>query len=196
MFRPLVLLLLLAFFAHHVPQTRGQNSSLAASVPYEAHLVGLFTGSSELPIYHNLIKPALEMAAEEAERRYPLIKFRVSVRKGLKTCEKNVAGALAAEEFYGRKVDAFIGPACSVALQTVARMASYWNVPLFTAGGIAAEFADKTIYSTLTRLSFSMGSYRASFCCMHNNWSFYRAKTELATSLSGFSGTLNGITCH
>lgn len=36
-------------------------------------------------------------------------------------------------------------------------MASYWKVPIFTAGGISAQFANKQLYSTLTRLSFSMG---------------------------------------
>jgi atrial natriuretic peptide receptor A len=75
----------------------------------------------------------------------------------MRTCEKNYAGALAAEEFYLRKVDVLIGPACSVALDTVARMASSWNIPIFTAGGIGAEFSNKALYSSLTRLSFSLG---------------------------------------
>lgn len=35
-------------------------------------------------------------------------------------------------------------------------MAGYWNVPIFTAGGFDASFSDKTIYPTLTRLSFSL----------------------------------------
>lgn len=162
MLRPLVLIIV-AIVPQLDAQPNGRNSSPATFVPYEAHVVGLFAGSSDLPIYHNLIKPTLEMAAEEAERRYPRIKFKVSVRKGVNVCEKNVAGALAAEEFYQRKVDAFIGPACSAALDTVARMASYWNVPIFTAGGIATEFSDKRLYSSLIRLSFSMGQY----CALH-----------------------------
>lgn len=35
-------------------------------------------------------------------------------------------------------------------------MAAYWRVPVFTAGGIGVEFNDKNIYSTLTRLAFSL----------------------------------------
>lgn len=126
-------------------------------VPYEVHLVGLFTSSSELPVYHEVIKPTIDLAIEEAERRYPLLKFKISMRRGSTSCEKNYAGAFAAEEFYVRNVDAFIGPACSLALDSVGRMASYWNVPIFTAGGIGAEFSNKQLYSTLTRLSFSLG---------------------------------------
>jgi hypothetical protein len=122
-------------------------------------LVGLFTASSELPVFHEVIKPALDLAVEEAERRYPLIKFKISLRRGSNDCQRNYAGAYAAEEFYVRKVDAFIGPACSLALDAVGRMASYWNVPIFTAGGIGVEFSNKALFSTLTRLSFSLGEF-------------------------------------
>ena len=140
--------------------TQIKDPSQNGSRIYEAHLVGLFTASSELPIYHNIMKATLEMAAEEAELRYPLIKFKMSVKKGPKICEKNYAAALAAQEYYDRKVDAFIGPACSVALDPVARMTSFWNIPIFTAGGIGTQFTNKRLYQTLTRLSFSLGEYR------------------------------------
>lgn len=155
------LLFLLSLLTVASAPSNGQNSSSEDSKTYEAHVVGLFAASSELPIYHDLIKPTLEMAAEEAERRFPRIKFRVSVRRGVRSCEKNYAGALAAEEFYQRKVDVIIGPACSVALDTVARMAAYWNIPIITAGGIGAEFSNKDLYSSLTRLSFSLGLFNA-----------------------------------
>lgn len=153
--------------SHASPQARNRTSekiayspgSWKAGIPYEAHLVGLFTASSELPVFHEVIKPALDLAIEEAERRYPQIKFKISLRRGSNDCQRNYAGAYAAEEFYLRKVDAFIGPACSMALDAVGRMASYWNVPIFTAGGIGAEFSNKGLFSTLTRLSFSLGMY-------------------------------------
>ena len=149
-------LALLCFLAvSFAGQATAQTTDPAAS--YEAHVVGVFSATSELPIQQDVMQVTLEMAAEEAERRYPNIKFRVSVRRGLKSCEKNYAGALAAEEFYRRKVDVIIGPACSLALDTVARMASYWNIPVFTAGGIGAQFSNKHLYSSLTRLSFSLG---------------------------------------
>lgn len=53
-------------------------------------------------------------------------------------------------------IHAIFGPACDEALDQVARMAGYWNIPIFTAGGFDASFSDKSIYPTLTRLSFSL----------------------------------------
>ena len=148
------------------------TSSQSPSI-YQVDLVALFVATSELPVYHEVIKPALHLAAIEAMRRFPQFNITVEVRQGSDTCLTNYAGAYAAEAYYSRsvsespliylfnvakfQVSAFIGPACSFALDSVARMASYWNVPVITAGGLAAEFANKNLYSSLTRLSFSIG---------------------------------------
>lgn len=51
---------------------------------------------------------------------------------------------------------AFVGPACGLALDPVARMAAHWNIPVFTSGGLQAEFSRKTTFSTLTRLAPSL----------------------------------------
>lgn len=51
-----------------------------------------------------------------------------------------------------------MGPACSASLNSVGRMASHWNLPILTAGGIEDIFANKKVFSTLTRLSFSLDS--------------------------------------
>ncbi|KAI1289818.1 Receptor-type guanylate cyclase gcy-8 [Halotydeus destructor] len=119
-------------------------------------IVGLFVASSELPIYQEAMEPVLQLAADEAMRRNPNLNISVKVRKGSNSCQANHIAAYAAEAYYQDGVSAFIGPACSMALDSVARMAAYWNVPLFTAGGISLEFANKRLYSSLTRLSFSV----------------------------------------
>lgn len=139
----------------YITQTKYQQP--VAGQKFNAHLVGLFVSSSELPVYHEVMKPALELAAIEAGRRYPTINFTLAVRQGSNDCHSNRAGAFAAEAYYKDGAKVFIGPACSLALDSVGRMASYWNVPIFTAGGIAADFANKDLYSSLTRLSFSLG---------------------------------------
>ena len=152
--------------------------------PYEAHLVGLFAATSELPLRFEAIKPALDLAIEDVTKKFPSINIHLTMRRDDRSCEKNYAASFAAEEYYKNKysgvsrsgantsskaygllehhdlrpINAFIGPACSKALDYVARMASYWNVPIFTAGGIGVEFANKKLYSTLTRLSFSLGN--------------------------------------
>lgn len=42
---------------------------------------------------------------------------------------------LAADMYFRENVIAFIGPACAFALEPVARLADYWNVPIITGMG-------------------------------------------------------------
>ncbi|CAG2105995.1 unnamed protein product [Medioppia subpectinata] len=111
---------------------------------------------AELPVFYEVVKPALSLAIDRARILYPNLRFHLVARKDENPCVHNVAGALAAEEFYLRKVDVIVGPACSLALDPVARMASYWNIPIFTGGGIGVEFAKKQTYTSLTRMAFSL----------------------------------------
>lgn len=123
---------------------------------FQAFLVGSFVTQTSLSVHYEIVKPALDLAIAEANRRYPAIAFHLAVKNDSNSCFLNVAGGLVAEQYYRQKAHAFIGPACDLALDQVARMASYWRVPLFTAGGFGATFADKSIYTTLTRLAFSL----------------------------------------
>jgi hypothetical protein len=137
-----------------------QNSAsteLIVSDIYEATIVCIMSQQGELPVNFEIVKPALKLAIEHTRHQYPHLRFTLVARKDHNPCLLNFAGALAAEEFYMRKVSVFMGPACSSALDPVARMASYWNVPVFTAGGIEVGFSRKNIYSSLTRMSFSLG---------------------------------------
>lgn len=51
------------------------------------------------------------------------------------SCSGAHAPGLAAKMFYIDKVMAFIGPACAFALEPVARLAAYWNLPIITGMG-------------------------------------------------------------
>jgi Receptor family ligand binding region len=46
-----------------------------------------------------------------------------------------MAPGLACDLFFYSKVISFIGPACAFALEPVARLASYWNIPIITGMG-------------------------------------------------------------
>ncbi len=136
---------------------RRQSTDMIVSENYDATVVCIMAEQAELPVYFEAVKPALQLAIEEVHRRYPHLRFNLVARKDPNPCLHSFAGALAAEEFYLRKVSVFIGPACSFALDPVARMASYWNVPIFTGGGIGIEFSRKNYYTSLTRMAFSLG---------------------------------------
>ena len=97
------------------------------------------------------------MAVEECNRKYKnFIEVKTVIRNDSDHCSATYAPSLAGEEFYLKNAMAFVGPACLYSLDIVGRLAAYWNVPIFTAGGSSVEFSDKTLFTTLTRLSYSL----------------------------------------
>ncbi|XP_069132003.1 atrial natriuretic peptide receptor 1-like [Argopecten irradians] len=59
-----------------------------------------------------------------------------------------------ADLYYRNAIDALVGPACPYALDPVARLANYWNIPVITGLGDGGMFKNKTNYPTLTRLAY------------------------------------------
>lgn len=53
----------------------------------------------------------------------------------------------------GAKPDLILGPVCEYAAAPVARLASHWDLPMLSAGALAAGFQHKDEYSHLTRVS-------------------------------------------
>ncbi|KAL3253720.1 hypothetical protein MRX96_054499 [Rhipicephalus microplus] len=123
---------------------------------FNATIVSIFLQSSELTFDSDVVIPAIAMAVDGVSRLYRNIKFELVVRNSSRTCTEHRAGALAAEVYYTQGATAFVGPGCSAALDHVGRMAAFWNVAAYTAGGLDDAFTRKNIYSTLTRLSFSL----------------------------------------
>ncbi|CAJ0571492.1 unnamed protein product, partial [Mesorhabditis spiculigera] len=70
------------------------------------------------------------------------------------TCSEAYEGvAVAAEMFHVQKARAFIGPYCATELESVAKMATFWNIPLISYGSTSSGMSDKAIYKTLARIS-------------------------------------------
>lgn len=61
-------------------------------------------------------------------------------------CSGSTATGKAADLYFKKNVIAFIGPACAFALEPVAKLASYWNVPIITGIG------DQVCYFDINRL--------------------------------------------
>jgi len=123
----------------------------------EVVLVLLMSTQSELPIYFELLKPTIELAVEYVNSKYTEFTLKVKSRKDSNVCESNVIGGMVAEEYYTNQLNGLLGPICSKALEGAARLASYWGIPLITAGGIGIEFSNKKVYQSLTRIAFSLG---------------------------------------
>ncbi|KAG9510122.1 Receptor-type guanylate cyclase gcy-17, partial [Fragariocoptes setiger] len=67
--------------------------------------------------------------------------------------ERNYKQKYGNEREHHAGFDAILGPTCDFMLDLVARMASYWSVPIYNGGAIEASFSHKNVYTTLTRLS-------------------------------------------
>lgn len=137
---------------------RSDSTELVLARPFKATLASIFVRQTDLTVYYEIVKPAIELATEHCNRRFDgHIQLTAIIRNDSRHCLYTVAPSIAAELYYLNQINVFVGPACIYALDNVARLAAYWNVPVFTAGGSSVEFNDKTLFKTLSRLSFSLG---------------------------------------
>ena len=102
-------------------------------------------------------RPAFEIAREEIEADENLLRnYSLEFDYRDSNCS-DVYGPLEGIDMYANKeVDLFIGPFCDYAVAPLARFASYWEIPIMTAGGLVESLNDKTMYRLLTRM---MGPY-------------------------------------
>ncbi|CAI4231808.1 unnamed protein product [Auanema sp. JU1783] len=81
--------------------------------------------------------------------------------------------AVAADMYHLQNVKGFIGPYCNAELDAVAKMSTFWNIPIVGYMASSNVFADKTIYKTLSRVSLrttnSLAEAVAAFV-KHNHW--------------------------
>ncbi|CAL8115018.1 unnamed protein product [Orchesella dallaii] len=126
--------------------------------------------------------PAVDMALDIVNQAYlrPHKIFLQKIQKSYSACDNSLTPGLAADMKFLSNVISFIGPACGFALEPVARLSAYWNIPVVTGlgdqppstesevagdkllGGLNKKlkvnhtgvFGDKTEFSTLTRLSY------------------------------------------
>ncbi|KAI1295476.1 Atrial natriuretic peptide receptor 1 [Halotydeus destructor] len=131
-------------------------TNVSTGARYQAKVFALLLAEEELPYSYDIYWWALKMAVERVNGRYSNLNITITVKKSPIRCDSSAAPVYAAEEYYTRGLDALVGPACTRGLEPVARMASYWKVPVCSPGGIDVKFEDKNIFSTLTRMTFSL----------------------------------------
>ncbi|XP_013778365.1 atrial natriuretic peptide receptor 1-like [Limulus polyphemus] len=124
---------------------------------FQARMVSILLSRAGRPFDQELVHPAVAIAQKTIRKFYPNIDLQVVFLNGTNDCTANYAGAMAAEQYYRHYVSGFLGPGCSLALDPVARMAARWSIPICTAAGSNSMFGNKKDFSTLTRLSHTMG---------------------------------------
>lgn len=76
----------------------------------------------------------------------------------------------------GLKPDLILGPVCEYEAAAVVRLASHWNIPVISAGALAAGFSNKnTEYSHLTRIAPSYVKMAEIFTAMFEHFSWKNA---------------------
>ncbi|XP_034025626.1 atrial natriuretic peptide receptor 3 [Thalassophryne amazonica] len=75
-----------------------------------------------------------------------------------------------------QKPDLVLGPVCEYAAAAVVRVASHWNIPIISAGALAAGFSDKSAeYSHLTRIGPSYVKMAETFGAMFRRFGWKSA---------------------
>ncbi|XP_026810639.1 atrial natriuretic peptide receptor 1-like [Rhopalosiphum maidis] len=171
----------------------------AAAGGFIEYKVGvLMTTKLDSPFDLERCGPAVDLALDMVNKKF-LAHHRVRLKKvesSYPTCSGAQAPGLAAKMYFVDKVIAFIGPACAFALEPVARLAAFWNIPIITGmgdqppaegqvsvmSGILGKlpkwkndsgiFKDKSEYPTLTRMSYCQRRLRLVFLSIFKkfNW--------------------------
>ncbi|KAL4660807.1 atrial natriuretic peptide receptor 3-like [Arapaima gigas] len=100
------------------------------------------------------VKPAVEYAQRRLRAEPgPYAGFTFNVRYENSGCG-NEALFSVVDRSCGTKPDLILGPVCEYAAAQVVRLASHWDIPVVSAGALAAGFSDKhREYSHLTRVA-------------------------------------------
>nr|XP_033789146.1 atrial natriuretic peptide receptor 3 isoform X1 [Geotrypetes seraphini] len=101
------------------------------------------------------VKPAIDYALHTLkENGTPWSGFSFKVHYEDSECGNRALFTLMDLAVQQRKPDVILGPVCEYAAASVARMASYWDIPVLSSGALATGFMPKSSeYSHLTRVS-------------------------------------------
>uniref|UniRef100_UPI0037E9290C atrial natriuretic peptide receptor 3 n=1 Tax=Semicossyphus pulcher TaxID=241346 RepID=UPI0037E9290C len=122
---------------------------------------------------HARVAPAILYAQQRLEADGgPYSGFHFNIQFENSDCV-NDAVYMLVDRSCGRKPDLILGPVCEYEAAAVVRLASYWNIPVISAGALAAGFSNKNSeYSHLTRIAPSYVKMAETFSAMfeHFTW--------------------------
>ncbi|XP_068107351.1 atrial natriuretic peptide receptor 3 [Hyperolius riggenbachi] len=123
----------------------------------------------------NRVKPAIDYALRSVEKNANLLPgFKFNVTYQDSECGNQALFSLVDTAVKQQKPDVILGPVCEYAAAPVARLASYWNIPMVSAGALAMGFMQKSDeYSHLTRVAPGYTKMGEMFLAMfrYHKWS-------------------------
>ncbi|KAK5909200.1 hypothetical protein CesoFtcFv8_003151 [Champsocephalus esox] len=129
--------------------------------------------NNSYPFSHARVAPAILYAQQRLQAeggQYSGIHFNIHFENS--DCV-NGALFLLLDRSCGQKPDLILGPVCEYEAAAVVRMASHWDIPVISAGALAAGFSNKnTEFSQLTRIAPSYVKMAETFTAMfeHFTW--------------------------
>lgn len=117
----------------------------------------IFVAKSEFPLSSLLFRLTLQLAVQAVNKRLAPRKVQVKLSiRSASTCQRQYAGALAAEEFHLRRARLFIVSGCDDAIRAVSSLASKWQLPVMTGAGFGPDLDNKSLHKHLIRVAFSL----------------------------------------
>ena len=112
------------------------NFSFVCPAKLSLNVGVLLMTNSTFPVDLRRVGPAIDMGVEEVRKRYD-IEFNTVVANYSVWCERAryIAPGYLMDMYYYQNITVFVGPACSYAVETSARVAEYLRVPLVTGLG-------------------------------------------------------------
>ncbi|CAD6196260.1 unnamed protein product [Caenorhabditis auriculariae] len=98
--------------------------------------------------------------------------------------------AVGADMYHVQGVRAFLGPYCNAELDAVAKMATFWNIPIIGYMASSNVFADKSIYKTLARVSLrTTNSLAEATAAMLKHYGFGKVAIVTNTGAAAYERT-------
>ena len=119
----------------------------------------LLLTKSEFPVDIQRVGPAIDKGIEDVQTKYGItLKPYVSNYDGWCTDARYTAPGNMAKLYYQQNVQAFIGPACSYAVETAGRLSEYLRVPMVTGLGdlVFRKPAERDMFRTTVILSYNV----------------------------------------
>ena len=134
----------------------------------------LLMTNSSFPVDLPRVGPAIDMGIEEVRRRDGITLEKVVSNYSVwcDTARYTALGRLA-DLYFDRNVTAFIGPACSYAVQSAGRLAEYLRVPMVTGLGDLTERKpnENDMYETTVLMSYNVRKLSSKYNKKNNNMS-------------------------
>ncbi|XP_041083588.1 atrial natriuretic peptide receptor 3-like isoform X2 [Polyodon spathula] len=122
------------------------------------------------------VRPAIDYALKSINSNESLNSgFNFKVHYNNSNCGNEALFSFVERSFL-KKPDVVLGPVCEYAAAQVVRMASYWNIPILSAGALASGFGTKKAeYTHLTRVSPAYSKMGEAFGAMFKHFSWKKA---------------------